>query len=63
MNLRKTHAKTPSREEETKESKGFSSPDFLRTFAPSRETSPVSNRRLTADSPELLAIIKQEGEV
>ena len=60
----KTHAKARSREEEKSKTE-FSSPVFLRAFAASRETSPIRNRllRLTADSPDLLAIIKQEGKV
>ncbi len=39
-------------------------PEPLRAFAPSCETSPIRNRllRLTADSPDLLAIIKAEGK-
>ena len=63
----KTHAKARRREEEKSKTE-FSSPVFLRAFAASRETSPIRNRllrllRLTADSPDLLAIIKQEGKV
>ena len=60
----KTHAKARRREEEKSKTE-FSSPVFLRAFAASRETSPIRNRllRLTADSLDLLAIIKQEGKV
>ena len=57
----KSHAKARSREEEKSKTE-FSSPVFLRSFAASRETSPIRNR-LTADSPDLLAITKQEGKV
>ena len=41
------------------------SPAFLRAFVSLCETSPIRNRllRLTADSPDLLAVIKQEGRV
>jgi len=35
------------------------------SFAASREIDPIRNRllRVTADSPDLLAVIKQEGKV
>ena len=71
----KPHAKARRREEEIKKKNRFQSPQFLRDFAPSRETSStlatyapshaIRNRllRLTADSPDLLAIIEQEGKV
>jgi hypothetical protein len=41
------------------------SPAFLRAFASSCETSPLRSSllRLTTDSPDLLAVIKQEGRV
>lgn len=62
--LEETHTKARSREEE-KNHTAISSPEFLRAFVASCETSPIRNRllRLTADSPDLLAIIKQEGKV
>ncbi len=41
------------------------SSENLRAFVASCETSPIRNRllRLTADSPDLLAVIKEEGRV
>ncbi len=76
---RKAHTKARSREEEKDSEKDSASDPLrasasprdtpssepLRAFVSSCETSPIRNRllRLTADSPDLLAVIKQEGQV
>lgn len=61
--LEETHTKARSHEEE-KSKTDEPSPAFLRAFVSSCETSPIRNRRLRlpADSPDLLAIIQQEGK-
>ena len=66
--LEESHTKARSHEEAAKDSGIFSSPEFLRAFVASCETHPIRNRllrllRLTADSPDLLAVIKAEGAV
>lgn len=62
--LEKNHTKARSREEE-KCKTDEPSHAFLRTFVSSCETSSIRNRLLclTADSPDLLAVIKEEGRV
>lgn len=64
MNPQETHTKPQSHEEE-KRADAFSSPAFPRAFVASCEASPIPKRldRICSDSPDLLAIIKQEGKV
>jgi predicted RNA-binding protein with PUA-like domain len=56
---------TRRHEEEARKTIETLSMNPLRDFVSSCENSPIRNRllRLTADSPDLLAIIKQEGKV
>ncbi|MEX1049015.1 MAG: TaqI-like C-terminal specificity domain-containing protein, partial [Akkermansiaceae bacterium] len=60
-----SHTKARSHEEEANGSDLLSSPEFLRAFVASCETSPIRNRllRIPTASPDLLAIIKAEGKV
>ncbi len=62
--LEEAHAMARSRKER-KENEDSVLSETLRAFAASREIDPIRNRllRLTADSPDLLAVIKQKGRV
>ena len=62
--LEATHTKSRSHEEGKAKSE-FPSAEFLRAFVSSCETSPIHHRldRICTASPDLLAIIKQEGKV